>query len=121
MRFSMRSSRRRATLSRPTFGTWSMRINPAFAITARRCGACSCFRRFLSTHACQAPGTMASILAGCYRPLEFPEPDVDLDMRILHVLDHSIPLQSGYSFRMLAILREQRALGWETLHLTSPR
>ena len=42
-------------------------------------------------------------------------------MRILHVLDHSIPLHSGYTFRTLAILREQRALGWETLHLTSPK
>lgn len=42
-------------------------------------------------------------------------------MRILHVLDHSIPLHSGYTFRTLAILREQRALGWDTLHLTSPK
>ncbi|NKB21341.1 MAG: glycosyltransferase, exosortase A system-associated [Alphaproteobacteria bacterium] len=42
-------------------------------------------------------------------------------MRILHVLDHSIPLQSGYSFRTLAILKQQRALGWETFHLTSPK
>jgi PEP-CTERM/exosortase A-associated glycosyltransferase len=42
-------------------------------------------------------------------------------MRILHVLDHSTPLQSGYTFRTLAILRQQRALGWETLHLTSPK
>jgi PEP-CTERM/exosortase A-associated glycosyltransferase len=42
-------------------------------------------------------------------------------MRILHVLDHSIPLQSGYSFRTLAILKEQRALGWETFHLTSAK
>ena len=42
-------------------------------------------------------------------------------MRILHVLDHSIPLHSGYTFRTLAILREQRALGWETFHLTSPK
>ena len=42
-------------------------------------------------------------------------------MRILHVLDHSIPLQSGYTFRTLSILREQRALGWETYHLTSPK
>ena len=42
-------------------------------------------------------------------------------MRILHVLDHSIPLHSGYTFRTLAILREQRALGWETLHLTSSK
>jgi PEP-CTERM/exosortase A-associated glycosyltransferase len=42
-------------------------------------------------------------------------------MRILHVLDHSIPLHSGYTFRTLAILHQQRALGWETLHLTSPK
>lgn len=42
-------------------------------------------------------------------------------MRILHVLDHSIPLQSGYTFRSRAILNEQRALGWETLQLTSPK
>jgi PEP-CTERM/exosortase A-associated glycosyltransferase len=42
-------------------------------------------------------------------------------MRILHVLDHSAPLHSGYTFRTLAILREQRALGWETVQLTTPR
>ncbi|MDD5330475.1 MAG: glycosyltransferase, exosortase A system-associated [Sulfuricella sp.] len=42
-------------------------------------------------------------------------------MRVLHLLDHSIPLHSGYSFRTLSILREQRALGWETSHLTSPK
>ena len=42
-------------------------------------------------------------------------------MRILHVLDHSLPLHSGYTFRTAAILREQHALGWETLQLTTPR
>ncbi|MCM3563270.1 TIGR04063 family PEP-CTERM/XrtA system glycosyltransferase [Hydrogenophaga intermedia] len=42
-------------------------------------------------------------------------------MRILHVLDHSIPLHSGYTFRTVSLLREQRALGWETFHLTSPK
>ncbi|MCX9156874.1 glycosyltransferase, exosortase A system-associated [Niveibacterium sp. 24ML] len=42
-------------------------------------------------------------------------------MRILHVLDHSIPLHSGYTFRTAAILREQARLGWETHHLTSPK
>ncbi len=42
-------------------------------------------------------------------------------MRILHVLDHSIPLHSGYTFRTAALLREQRALGWETHHITSPK
>ncbi len=42
-------------------------------------------------------------------------------LRILHVLDHSAPLHSGYSFRTLAILREQQRLGWQTWHLTSPK
>ncbi len=42
-------------------------------------------------------------------------------MRILHILDHSIPLHSGYTFRTLSILREQRALGWETFHVTSEK
>lgn len=42
-------------------------------------------------------------------------------MRILHILDHSIPLHSGYTFRTLSILKEQRALGWETFHLTSAK
>jgi PEP-CTERM/exosortase A-associated glycosyltransferase len=44
-----------------------------------------------------------------------------MSLRILHVLDHSIPLHSGYTFRTRAILREQRRLGWETFHLTSPK
>lgn len=42
-------------------------------------------------------------------------------MRILHVLDHSLPLHSGYSFRTLAILRGQRERGWQTLQVTTPR
>jgi PEP-CTERM/exosortase A-associated glycosyltransferase len=42
-------------------------------------------------------------------------------MRILHILDHSIPLHSGYAFRTLAILKQQRELGWETFHLTGPK
>jgi hypothetical protein len=42
-------------------------------------------------------------------------------MRILHILDHSPPLHSGYVFRTLAILREQHALGWQTLQMTTPR
>jgi PEP-CTERM/exosortase A-associated glycosyltransferase len=39
-------------------------------------------------------------------------------VRILHILDHSIPLHSGYTFRTRNILREQRKLGWETCHVT---
>lgn len=42
-------------------------------------------------------------------------------MRILHIFDHSIPLHSGYTFRSRAILEQQRALGWETAHVTSPK
>jgi PEP-CTERM/exosortase A-associated glycosyltransferase len=42
-------------------------------------------------------------------------------LRILHVLDHSLPLHSGYAFRTVAILREQRARGWSTIQLTSPK
>ena len=44
-----------------------------------------------------------------------------VSLRILHVLDHSIPLHSGYTFRTLSILREQRRRGWETVQLTSPK
>lgn len=42
-------------------------------------------------------------------------------MKILHVLDHSIPLHSGYTFRTKAILEQQCAFGWETYHITSPK
>jgi len=39
-------------------------------------------------------------------------------MHVLHILDHSIPLHSGYTFRTRNILREQQKLGWQTSHLT---
>jgi len=42
-------------------------------------------------------------------------------MKILHILDHSIPLHSGYTFRTRAILEEQRKLGWQTFHITSAK
>lgn len=42
-------------------------------------------------------------------------------MKVLHIFDHSIPLHSGYTFRSAAILREQRARGWQTFHLTSEK
>jgi PEP-CTERM/exosortase A-associated glycosyltransferase len=44
-----------------------------------------------------------------------------MSLRVLHVLDHSVPLQSGYAVRTRAILREQRRMGWETFHLTGPK
>ncbi len=42
-------------------------------------------------------------------------------LRVVHVLDHSLPLQSGYVFRTLGILGAQRGFGWETIQLTTPR
>lgn len=39
-------------------------------------------------------------------------------MRILHILDHSIPMHSGYTFRTRNILREQHKRGWQTCHVT---
>lgn len=41
-------------------------------------------------------------------------------MRILHVLDHSVPVHTAYSHRTLSLLRQQRALGWHTIQLTGP-
>ncbi|GAA6184329.1 glycosyltransferase, exosortase A system-associated [Aliiglaciecola lipolytica] len=42
-------------------------------------------------------------------------------MKIMHILDHSIPLHSGYTFRTRSILNQQRARGWETCHVTSAK
>ena len=42
-------------------------------------------------------------------------------MRILHVLDHSLPLQSGYTFRTRAIVKAQLARGWEVACITGVR
>jgi PEP-CTERM/exosortase A-associated glycosyltransferase len=44
-----------------------------------------------------------------------------MNEKILHVFDHSIPLHSGYAFRSRSIVLAQRALGWETVHLTSSK
>ena len=42
-------------------------------------------------------------------------------IRVLHILDHSLPDHSGYSFRSQSILLAQRALGWEVSAVTSPK
>ncbi|MBX3592982.1 TIGR04063 family PEP-CTERM/XrtA system glycosyltransferase [Sphingomonas sp.] len=42
-------------------------------------------------------------------------------MRILHILDHSLPLHSGYTFRTRAILKAQMARGWRVAGVTGPR
>ena len=42
-------------------------------------------------------------------------------MRILHVLDHGLPLHSGYTFRTRAILKAQEARGLVVAAVTGPR
>lgn len=42
-------------------------------------------------------------------------------LRVLHVLDHALPLQSGYVFRSMGILAQQRRMGIETVQLVAPR
>jgi glycogen synthase len=41
--------------------------------------------------------------------------------RILHVLDHSLPMHSGYTFRTRAILKAQQGMGLEVRGLTGLR
>jgi PEP-CTERM/exosortase A-associated glycosyltransferase len=41
--------------------------------------------------------------------------------RILHILDHSLPAHSGYTFRTRAILKAQQALGWQVAGVTGVR
>lgn len=41
--------------------------------------------------------------------------------RVLHVLDHSLPLHSGYTFRTRAILKAQEAMGLEVRGVTGQR
>ncbi len=41
--------------------------------------------------------------------------------RVLHVLDHSLPLHSGYTFRTRAILKAQQAMGIELRGITGLR
>jgi PEP-CTERM/exosortase A-associated glycosyltransferase len=42
-------------------------------------------------------------------------------MRVLHILDHSLPLHSGYTFRTRAIMVAQIAQGWQVAGITGPR
>lgn len=42
-------------------------------------------------------------------------------MRILHILDHGLPLQSGYTFRTRAILKAQVENGWQVASVTGVR
>jgi PEP-CTERM/exosortase A-associated glycosyltransferase len=42
-------------------------------------------------------------------------------VKILHVFDHSLPLQDGYSSRSWSILQEQIKRGWTVFPVTGPR
>ncbi len=42
-------------------------------------------------------------------------------MRILHLFNHSLPIQDGYALRSAAILREQARRGWVTCQVTGDR
>ena len=42
-------------------------------------------------------------------------------MRILHILDHSLPVHSGYTFRTRAILKAQVTRGWQVAGVTGVR
>jgi PEP-CTERM/exosortase A-associated glycosyltransferase len=42
-------------------------------------------------------------------------------MKILHVLDHSLPVHTGYTFRTRNILKQQRARGWQTAQITGTK
>lgn len=48
--------------------------------------------------------------------------DIDnFPLKILHILDHGLPLYSGYAFRSHHILQAQRRRGWQPVALTSSR
>jgi PEP-CTERM/exosortase A-associated glycosyltransferase len=42
-------------------------------------------------------------------------------LKILHILDHTLPLHSGYTFRTQSILQEQLRRGWTPVALTSSK
>lgn len=42
-------------------------------------------------------------------------------VRILHVLDHALPLQSGYTFRTRAIMKAQLGRGWQVAGVSGQR
>ena len=54
-------------------------------------------------------------------PLSLPWQCSSAMTRVLHVLDHSLPLHSGYSFRSRAIMSAQLAQGLEVRGLTGVR
>jgi len=58
------------------------------------------------------------------RPDPVTEPGAETlpdGLKILHVLDHSLPLHAGYSFRTASILHAQRKQGFHPVAVTSPK
>ena len=45
----------------------------------------------------------------------------EMKLRVLHVLDHSLPVPSGYSVRSHAIISEQVQRGWDVSVVTGPK
>src|SRR5437870_7089089 len=66
----------------------------------------------------QASSGKSGATRSCYNALRLLTNPTKV-MRILHILDHSLPLQSGYVIRTLGIVNQQRALGWDPVLLTS--
>src|SRR3546814_9609051 len=81
-----------------------------------RAAASSICRVWLPCRTGKVSTTKAS--AGRRRPLGTAERRA---VRILHLLDHSLPLQSGYSFRTVGILAAQLKRGWDTVQMTTPK
>ena len=54
-------------------------------------------------------------------PLPVPRRADTDTMKVLHVLDHSLPHYDGYAFRSWEIIRFERANGIETVQVTSPK
>ncbi len=46
---------------------------------------------------------------------------MDHATKVLHILDHSLPLHSGYTFRTRSIIDEQRKLGYDIALVTSSK
>lgn len=45
----------------------------------------------------------------------------DKSLRILHIINHSLPIYDGYTFRSHNIVQAQQKKGWHPLVLTSPK
>src|SRR5947209_8131097 len=83
-----------------------------------------CARRSQKTRQCSALRSAPTTHTRAVTPINAPARKnapaaVCSLMRIVHILDHSLPLHSGYVYRTLAIVNQQRALGWEPVLLTS--